>query len=415
MALARLCLILAALFVSAGCSTCQGEQGADGAKVGATDPGRLASAEVDAPAGCAWKRAAVRVTETRTRGRHPQHVCRHSLWLDDGTGFKLAKTLFTFRGGIGPAELGAKYAIDFAPDGHALAVSTDGAEWTYVGLDAGKHPTHCRHQSFAGKAGDGSIWNNAPTTRALALDILTDHRNARHGSYMTELDDSFHYAQEHPDDAELWSAVDELFLARKNRKLAGDFNRTIKEQLATAVADLAARDSDLKDRLVAAAGSGGPDRELRDRAFIALSRFDDADTQLAVAIAIGSDASRFPPPEAPLWALAYMTAQRGKAPPVVFEVLSNAAAVGGKSNCFGSAWAIRGLAALDTPEAWAQIEAAARAGCDYERDLPDKLPPWEDFRSDKTQKAGKSTWLHEAQSTWVLEASCWAALALRRR
>jgi len=58
----------------------------------------------------------------------------------------------------------SSWRLEFAPDGHALAIARKGEPWSYVGLDV-TPPLYCRHAPF-------EEWSRAPSTRALVLEIL---------------------------------------------------------------------------------------------------------------------------------------------------------------------------------------------------------------------------------------------------
>ena len=71
------------------------------------------------------------------------------------------------------ARADANYRIEFAPDGHALAVARDpGNDWQYVPLDAGEHVITCEHITFQ------MPWDQAPATTDWLLKVLAAHRES---------------------------------------------------------------------------------------------------------------------------------------------------------------------------------------------------------------------------------------------
>jgi len=134
---------------------------------------------VPAPAGCRWRSAWVEVERTSRSLRASDMGPR---WTSGGIAARLMLAGPDAPYRVRLDDAGATDAamfdrvksfrrarLSFAADGHALALSTDeGKAWRYVALDAGERPFYCRHVSFQG----ADPWASAPTTRALALEIL---------------------------------------------------------------------------------------------------------------------------------------------------------------------------------------------------------------------------------------------------
>ena len=185
---------------------------------------------------------------------------------------------------------GARYALSFADDGHALAVSSDdGARWSYVALDVGRGaPFYCPHTRF-GK--EGAPFDGAPDTRSLALQILGSGTDAQRVSgpnhaealiaggegvaFYAELSGAAAYARAHADDAELRLALTAALL-RPGTQLNKDAPTFI-----DAVGALAAEHDDVRGALLD--GLSGP---RADRAAQALTQAADAGTVTALAEAL---------------------------------------------------------------------------------------------------------------------------------
>ena len=137
-------------------------------------------ARLDAPAGARWQRAAVEHKDSaaylRATDMGPSWVpakTERTLLLYDAAGAEHRVSLDT-----NPQPPSPRYALAFAPDGHALGVSVDdGAAWSYVALDLPGEPLFCRHVRF--QRGAGGRWEGAPTTRELVLQIVAAPRFCR--------------------------------------------------------------------------------------------------------------------------------------------------------------------------------------------------------------------------------------------
>lgn len=71
--------------------------------------------------------------------------------------------------------IGRELMLSGAPDGHALALSKDeGKTWTYIGIDAGRTPLFCKHETFA--VGGKAPWPAMPGTRDVVLRVLSNPR-----------------------------------------------------------------------------------------------------------------------------------------------------------------------------------------------------------------------------------------------
>jgi hypothetical protein len=122
-----------------------------------------AASAVTASPGGPFERAQVQRTTTGTpRGGR------------GGIGSRSEKhTLLVVEGKAGRKEIvldDGEYALSFAPHAHAIAVRRDDEDnWTYAGLDTEGDPLYCPHWRFGKKS---EPWNDAPSTTALALDVL---------------------------------------------------------------------------------------------------------------------------------------------------------------------------------------------------------------------------------------------------
>lgn len=189
-----------------------------------------------APAGH-WRQAHVEVEygpRFSKNGRsHPPHVI-HNLFIDWDRPYNRAQVVLLSEtaDSLSPRTFAdvreTAYALRFAPDAHALALSTDGARtWTNVDLTCLTGPTAqpfwCPHRSYA-------TLDRWPSSRALALEILaaSDPNSAaarihrapdaatwpiererphRNTGWRTDFEGATRYACAHRDDAELQAAL----------------------------------------------------------------------------------------------------------------------------------------------------------------------------------------------------------------
>lgn len=207
-----------------------------GAMVVACESSTTRSSEVAvAPTG-RWRQAHVEVRygpRFSKNGRwHPPHV-NHDLFIDwdrphnRALVILLSETADSLSPRAFAEARGTTYTLRFAPDAHALALSTDGARtWTNVDLTPLTGPTAqpfwCPHRTF-------SSLDPWPSSRALALEILAasdpnsaaarvhrapdaaewpiGHERAhRDVAWRTDFHGATRYACAHRDDAELQTA-----------------------------------------------------------------------------------------------------------------------------------------------------------------------------------------------------------------
>lgn len=224
-----------------------------------------------------WRQAHVEVAygpRFSKNGRsHPPHV-RHSLFLDWDQPYNSAQVILLSEttDTLTPerfAELReTQYALRFAPDAHALAVSTDGERtWTIFDLTILTGPTEqpfwCAHRSFTSL----EPW---PSSDALALEILAAadpsspaaavHRassaiewpSSRAGAssiaWLIEIEGATRYACAHRDDPTLREALVQAFLRLGSQ--AG--------YAQSCVPEMARTDPALQQRLVRAVQASPP-------------------------------------------------------------------------------------------------------------------------------------------------------------
>lgn len=206
------------------------------ALVAACDSSKTRSGEVAVAPSGRWRQAHVEVKygpRFSKNGRwHPPHVS-HDLFIDWDRPYNraLVIVLSETTDSLSPRAFAeareTSYALRFAPDAHALALSTDGARtWRNFDLttltDPVAQPFWCPHRAFASL----DPW---PSSRALALEILAasdptssaarvhrapdapewpiGHERA-HGDlgWRTDFEGATRYACAHRDDAELQAA-----------------------------------------------------------------------------------------------------------------------------------------------------------------------------------------------------------------
>jgi len=402
------------------------------AEVERRPPARAASPRVTLPAGAPWQTAEVRVTweavwpQPEIRFEASPHVSvDHLLVLGDARGDHAFLLDRHFLGAAGDgihvawpdfvALLDARYEIQAAPDGHALAVSNDGGRsYRYAGLDAGSMPLYCLHHAWA--PGDAGVWAGAPSTRALALEIFaaTDprspsiHRGADSPAvsrFERELRAAGAYACLHQADGEIAPAFATAFV-NPGSHLTSDDERPLLDCLRSMARSSAA----VRDTFLRALDGRGHDLA-RIRAADVLSGSADAGVQEALSRALL--ARDFDPGDgchvltALAAGLSRITLARGAAGEGARAAL--AAVLDGSRGCHdrvqrdAQANAIRGLAAIAPrdPIARAAIEAAARLHCEPPPGSTGPLPVWTIELTGAGDAAGRS---------W--SPACWAAAAL---
>lgn len=210
------------------------------------------SAKVDAPPGGPWKQAWVERSSSRSPYGGRNLGSRTTTTVDLRlTGNGRDERFVLSENGEIPTD--AKVEIVFAPDGHALALRKVGdPAYGYVALDAGDAPLFCPHWTF-GATGDP--WRGAPTTRDLAIDILSAGPASGHhaeGVTSREVIPAADYACAHREAAIMMAMVR---LAREGAPLPGP------DLALPCLVDAARTHAEVRDGLLAAAiGNKGTDR-----------------------------------------------------------------------------------------------------------------------------------------------------------
>lgn len=381
---------------------------------------REASPVVAAPRGARYGRAQV---ISRYEPGDPRYSwaarAEHTLVLDDGGAGREIQVGYRsiiwpnytsqWKGFLEWAD-GTHYTISFAPDGHALGVSSDdGTRFHYVALDL-PTPTICPHRTFA------LPWLNAPSTRTLVLEILASSRGdaAAHTDQggqsiaPAELSAAWRYACDRPTDDELAAALVRAATRRGIELWLGSDPDW--EALEECLGRLSSARRALHHELLATVASPDVEEDYflqRGTAAGALAASDgDSAAQDAVARALLSEVAR--PGELPracelraqlAFALARITTSRRAASAVTVAALE--AIVLAPEECRSNAsgriarvHGIRGLAAIPDREARAFLERLAQPGGSVA--WPTEFRRWK-----------------EIDVVDELDPACWAATALR--
>ncbi|HEV8320167.1 MAG TPA: hypothetical protein VG389_01030 [Myxococcota bacterium] len=393
---------------------------------------RDASPTVVAPPGGRYRSARVRVDyraggSTLTSGW--SDVVTHTLILGAAAG-ETSFVLDEFPLGGGPGDsatdeliamVDAQFTLRFAPDGHALALSTDGGHvFRYAALDAGEHLLYCRRYTFAGEGDD--LWASAPTTRAIALEILgtvappavSAHPSADHAltRWEREAEAAAGVVCAHRDDAALALALAHAVVERAHPFWLASTGPASPQPAALACLGDAARLYPAVSRILVDVLLAADREELegREHAAEALGRAADADTQDVLArVATGP----MPAPASGVptcwlrgklaWALASVTTRRHAASDAAFTALTALASAPGPcpdepAGKMARIAAVRGLAALADPRARAALTALAPESC------PGELPPW----------PAEFAYFNEPEGGGDFPIACWARAALAR-
>jgi hypothetical protein len=425
-------LFVACLFVFGMCQSC-GEP-PELTQIRQHPKIRYASPAVAAPSDSHWKHAFVAVHyEPGNPSWSWAAKANHILWLNDGhTDYSVSLAsrsikwvtlegqwddFFTWVDSV-------NYLLQFAPDGHAIIFSSDkGANWNYIALDAGEKPVVCPHLTFSSVAPAGDPWPNAPTTRALMSGILATspaanksrpqhlHENiSERGWEQGEFEAAVRFVCARLEDGELRKALVEA-VVRPGMVFTWIWADPDFVEFTECLGRIASADSQARSTFVATVLAPDPEQELygqRENAAEGLARTGDAAAQEAIARALLRELSQHRDEPSPCrfrgelaWALARITSSRRVASPVVVEALE--AVVTSPDVC--QSWsagplsrvhAIRGLAALNSPEARRFLEARARAGCEVQ--WPTQFRIWT-----------------EVDLTGELDPACWASAALARQ
>jgi hypothetical protein len=221
--LRKACTVAAQLLLLGGCCSrgCCSEGcscTSSAADMASRPEAREASDRVESPASGPVKRAWVLVRVREVDSEKRLYEVRQELQLETTSGVK-PFLIASFTESATFHEKGTRklltglahesFELVFAPDGHALALSSDkGETWDVVALDAGE-PLHCMHLSLPSKSGDGDdIWAAAPSTRDLALRLLSaraigEYHEDWGAETSAELRRAERFACSHKDDAEL--------------------------------------------------------------------------------------------------------------------------------------------------------------------------------------------------------------------
>jgi hypothetical protein len=304
--------------------------------------------------------------------------------------------------GAGPYDQAdSAYALVFAPDGHAVAVSQDRARWYYVGLDGGEEPFLCRHATIAATPDD--LWRVAPTTRSLVLTFLRtpakmvggfpedSHNDER------EMLGAASYVESHPQDAELALALTR-FLVADHPGIFVDYRMGDVVRAADVTGDVARRHAAARALLEATFRSAPENPRVWDRAALALGRIGDAAGQDLLATGLRATEGKNDVLD---WALARAVTTHKSATPAARAALL--ATVDGDLGFEGRSTLLRGLAPLAGADVDAVLAKHAAGKCRWR--LPSRLP---DFRF----PTGGD---HDSDREWTLEPTCWAKLVVRSR
>ena len=234
------------------------------------------------------------------------------------------------------------FALRFAPEGKALAVSLDGGKsYRFVSFETDP-PLYCRHERFSLDGG----WAAMPDMRRVVLDILatTDPPGPSHSHlaagetprvrwrYEKELEGAVQYACAHLDDADLRKGVVDCILGEGSQLDITTLIATVTE----CGGKVAQRDTALRATLLAALEKGSVDSRMR--AAQTLSSVDDAAVQSALSRVLSTVkpcvlAGAADTPEAKrcrddaferdafLWSLARVTLGLGSVPPDQVQAL----------------------------------------------------------------------------------------------
>lgn len=391
-------------------AACRGGGSSAGAQ---SDGERAASALVHASAAGRWNAAQMRVVSRKghsnlhsgvvaeilyvlvLQGREEQHVLLRRLSAYD----------FDTYGTPGPAfraAAQASFRLEFAPDGHALAVSSDGGtEWRLVGLDTAGAPLYCEHRLLRGLGATGG-WVSAPSSRDVAEDVLAargvrgkpeDHGGPRFDEELLAAGD---YAWQHRDEAEL-----RLALARAFARHALVWEREPWGTLRRRVREIARGDPAVRAALLALACGAEP--EAGAGAAYVLAGTDDGAALEELALAVRERMrGRGPAPKEQAWAAASLAAARRKASrPALQALLDVAQSVEPSADDWKPVRvsAVRALASLEDPAASAALQRLAVGECDQ------ALDPWPEEFLEPDETDDTSLWHGLA---------CWARAALAR-
>lgn len=377
---------------------------------------RAASEKVMFPPGSFWKSAQIFV------GYHPGRFTRTShisaqvidvLRMNDGhknQDFTLdvfsSRELDDSKDPDFVARHKASFMLQVAPDGHALALSSDGgSHWNYVALDAGSAPLYCRHLSFSVPP-QGDLWNAAPTTRHLALEILktqvdldqqahddTKGHAIHEGSFTLELAGAVRFACGHPEDETLRQELTEALIRPGDQiDFGGPRRDEVTQEMADCIARYARDDQTLRERLIHRLKQ--PELSLhhqRGRAALALSGVPLKEVQEALSRVNFADTC---PDSQVIWSLARLTSLLHTATPEVLQVLIKASE---PRSCVSEISAVRGLAALKIPAAQQTLRRISSEPCSEEMPQPSQISNFKIWNE-----------VESAYPSLTLNSACWA-------
>lgn len=305
--------------------------------------------------------------------------------------------------------------IDFARDGHALALARAGeTARRYVALDAGPRPLYCRHVTF-GTATDP--FAGAPTTRDLAIAILRTTRGGAHdaepgplspGHFERELTGATAYACAHRDDPELRNAVAGALVARGSSLSS----TRVVDPLVDCAGEIGRADVEPRNILLAAVGAQEPEMQNQvARAARALALGNDPRSAEAIAAALHAPAaSRVTANDSMCWtraslawSLAKLTDARTSATDAVLGALVDVAlspqpCPDGYGAVAARIYAVRALGVLHSPIAQKTLEDLAKSTCAHPIERwPASYTSWSEAFIDTSHDVG-----------------CWAQGALAR-
>ncbi len=311
-----------------------------------------------------------------------------------------------------------RYELRLAPDGHALALSEDGARWSYVALDVPDELFVCFHTRVEAR----EPFDALPTTRALAREILASARRADGrvvghpsddgaGWSDGELRGALRYACAHLDDAALGRDVASA-LVREGMS-AAIWDLPTRAKVVACLGAFARRDEAVQKTLVDTL-ERAPAAALEQRAFAAegLAALADETAQRVLAADLDwrvRSRPRFSECDLAAreaWALAEVTERRRAAPREVEATLASLArsdvtCVGDATMEVVRAQSVRALAALTDAPARSTIDALATR-------CSGATPAWPKSFDNEWEVADPRDWS-------VAPVGCWAAAARARR